>query len=158
MVLSMVTRAGFDQRQNMMEDRAWAASILCSAAAEIRRNTIFRALLLELIDKRVTRSDTDATLIILCPGTSRAVESYYAGVGPELRRMLPDTELRFLDAWLASEVQRWSARWMALDPAREGSSITTRAALDEVRRELEARPVPDRIAAIAARLRDGGSE
>jgi hypothetical protein len=146
-----------EQGQYMTEERSWAASVLRTAAGEIRRNAIFRALLAELIGKLVARSDTDAALFVLCPGAARAVEEYYAGKYPELRRMLLAPELHALDAWLAADVQRWSARWVALDPARRGSAASTRQALEEVRGEIVARPLPDAIERIASKLRAGGS-
>lgn len=153
----MSTPAGLEQRQQVVEERAWAASILRAAAAEIRRNAVFRALVAELVGKLVTRSDTDAALVVVCPGAHRAVERYYSGEGLELRRLLADAELRVLDRWLANEVKRWAARWRTLDPVRRGSASSTREALDQVKREIAAHAVPNAVASITAKLRSGGS-
>lgn len=151
----MSTVAGFDQRQYMMEEHAWAACVLRCATAEIRRDPVFRALLAELTGKLFTRSDTDAALMVLCPGASWATEEYYAGRRPELRRLLLAPELDALDAWLVTEVRRWSTRWVEVDPARTGSAVSTRAAVEEIRAEMASRPVPATIASIAAKLPDG---
>jgi hypothetical protein len=152
----MAEPVGLDQRQYMAEERSYSASVLRTAAAEIRRNAVFKALLSELIGKLVARSDTDAALRVLCPGASFAVEEYYAGRSPELRRLLSVRDLRALDAWLAKDVRRWSTRWVALDPARRGAAASTRHALDDVRAEIARRPLTGSIESIVAKLRDSG--
>lgn len=148
----MSTPVGLDQRQYIAEERAWAASVLPGAAAKIERAPVFRALLAELIGTLVTRSETHSALIVLCPRAASAVERYYSGRGPELRNLLARSEVGALDAWIAAEVRWWTARWSALDPSRRGSASSTREAIEEVKREIAARPLPAEVARIAAKL------
>lgn len=103
-------------------------------------------------DRRVHRKERDGCGVgRAVPGARATVVAYYADEGPPLRDLLQAAELQVLDTWLSSEVRRWAREWHSTDPARAGSTPSTRAALGLLVFEIEARQVPEAVMTLMAR-------
>ena len=122
---------------------SWGAgSVLRRTSEELERNTVFRSLAGELAPDVNARSFEDQALLLLLPNLLPAVQAYYAGKSAALHELIDAASIQILDAWLADEVRYWAGRWHALDPTRQGSLSSTRAALYALSLELRSRSVP----------------
>jgi hypothetical protein len=129
----------------------WTDSSLPAFAEELERNATFRSMISDSERSAETRSIADQALALLLPALHPAISAWYGDTGTLLKDLIDRDSLQALDEWLAAEVVAWAGRWSELDPARCGGTGSTPDALAVLRRELDSRHLPPRIAATVSR-------